>query len=323
MSDAEPRRDGRLPLLIVGGFLGAGKTTWLRHQLHEGRFGRVHLIVNEAAQTPVDNLLLERADSIDVIAGGCACCDGREHLLKSLREFCERQAAAVDLGSQTLVLETSGLADPGKIAGAIARDPILARRLFLHRTIVLVDALHACELLQSEALAWCQVEVADEIIITKAIDVPVLERSRVAATLRQISPSSQISFADFGVAADLSTDPLALPYPIIARSAQEGQIRPYRLNVSGAGGWVSLSAWLSAVLEARGDSIVRVKGVVRTPAGRLLLQSVRREVQPPEILPESKIGGGTVPDDDLIVLIGRNIDQQRLEASWRRFGLGC
>jgi G3E family GTPase len=53
------RGDGRLPLTILGGFLGAGKSTWLRHQLHEGRFARHHVLVNEAAETPVDNLCWE------------------------------------------------------------------------------------------------------------------------------------------------------------------------------------------------------------------------------------------------------------------------
>ena len=75
-TESAPRSDGRLPLVIVSGFLGAGKSTWLRHQLHEGRFGRAHVIVNEAAETPVDDLLLSNAESLEVLAGGCACCEG-------------------------------------------------------------------------------------------------------------------------------------------------------------------------------------------------------------------------------------------------------
>ncbi|MDX5349669.1 MAG: GTP-binding protein, partial [Paracoccaceae bacterium] len=77
---ADTRSDGRLPLTIVGGFLGAGKSTWLRHQLYTRRFGRVHVLVNEAAELPVDDLLLGRADRLEVLAGGCACCTGREAL---------------------------------------------------------------------------------------------------------------------------------------------------------------------------------------------------------------------------------------------------
>jgi G3E family GTPase len=76
------------------------------------------------------------------------------------------------------------------------------------------------------------------------------------------------------------------------------------------------------LLEARGESILRAKGVVRTPAGRLLLQSVRRAVEPPEILPEPDDAAGAPPDDDIIVLIGRGIDDARLQESWNRFALG-
>ena len=73
--------------------------------------------------------------------------------------------------------------------------------------------------------------------------------------------------------------------------------------------------WLSALLHARGDDIVRVKGVVRTPAGRLLLQTVRKIVQSPEILPEQ----GDQREDNMIVLIGRGYTESQLRRSLRYF----
>ena len=82
--------DGRLRLTILGGALGSGKTTWARHQLFAGAFGpRVHVLVNEAAEVPVDDQLLARADGVTVLAGGCACCDGRAALIAPLREVCD------------------------------------------------------------------------------------------------------------------------------------------------------------------------------------------------------------------------------------------
>ncbi len=67
----------RMRLTVLGGFLGSGKTTWLRHQLHKGRFRDAHVVVNEAAETPVDDALLEKSSALTVLAGGCACCVGR------------------------------------------------------------------------------------------------------------------------------------------------------------------------------------------------------------------------------------------------------
>ncbi|WP_141703072.1 GTP-binding protein, partial [Cereibacter johrii] len=107
------------------------------------------------------------------------------------------------------------------------------------------------------------------------------------------------------------------PLPPLAAAAP---IRPHRLRIGAEGGWVALSTWLSALLQARGEDVVRVKGVVRTPAGRLLLQSVRRMVQPPEILPEGTDLPGPAPEEGTLVLIGRNIDEDRLARSWNIYG---
>ncbi len=320
MGDAKARQDGLLPLVIVGGFLGAGKSTWLRHQLFVRRFGRVHVLVNEAAETPVDDLLLGRADRLEVLAGGCACCTGRDALRAALRRICDAESGPQAGSIDTIVLETSGLADPAAIVRAIMDDPVLVRRIVLSRTIVLVDGLEGANQLADEGLARAQAEAADEIVVTKAHEADNHNLSRLAATLRQLAPDAALSFADFGVEVQIATRADASPFDLGVASEAAAPIRAHRLDVEAAGGWGALSAWLSALLFARGDSIVRVKGAIRTPAGRLLLQSVRRHVQPPEILPEPEDHSQAV-DDDFIVLIGRGIDQDRLQNSWDRFVL--
>jgi len=310
---AEARLDGRLPLTIVGGFLGAGKSTWLRHQLFTRRFGRVHVLVNEAAEVPVDDLLLGRADRLEVLAGGCACCTGRPALIAALRRICDDASGAAAGVVQALVLETSGLADPAAIARAIQEDPVLVRRIVLVRTIVLVDAGAALDQLADERLARQQVESADEIVVTKAAGADPVHLSRLAATLRRLAPGAALAWAEFGVEAPQGTDPAAVPYDLPEPEGSAGPILAHRLDARAAGGWWALSAWLSALLFARGDRIVRVKGVISTPAGRLLLQSVRRHVQPPEILPDARPGQR---EEDFIVLIGRDMDEDRLQRSW-------
>ena len=314
MSDG--RSDGRLPLTIVGGFLGAGKSSWLRHQLFLRRFGRVHVLVNEAAELPVDDLLLGRADRLEVLAGGCACCTGREALVAALRRICDRASGAGAGEIEALVLETSGLADPAAIARALQDDPVLVRRIVLERTIVLVDAKGAVDQLAGEPLATRQIEAADDIVITKAAEEDGVHLSRLVATLRSLAPAAAIAFAEFGVEASHQIDPAAAPYDLPKPAEAGGPIHAYRLDAHSAGGWWALSAWLSALLFARGDSIVRVKGVISTPVGRLLLQSVRHHVQPPEILPDQQ---ATAEDKDFVVLIGRDIDEDRIQRSWDTF----
>src|SRR3984893_1507251 len=109
--------DGRMRLTILGGFLGAGKTTWLRHQLHHGLAQDALVVVNEAAEVPVDHALLGRSSRLAVLAGGCAWCTAREALLSLLRDVCDARVSADAPANKInrIVLETSGLADPGTI----------------------------------------------------------------------------------------------------------------------------------------------------------------------------------------------------------------
>ena len=319
---AETRRsDGRLPLTILGGFLGAGKTTWLRHQLKSGSFARYQLLVNEAAETPVDNLLLGDAQRVEVLAGGCACCEGRPALIAALHRICN--AASRD-GAELLdgiILETSGLADPGAIAEAISADPVLGRRLAIDRLICLVDAVHGASQLANESVFRAQIEAAGQIVVTKPRGCEQEALAPLIATLAQLNPAASITGAEQGVPVSLPEYATASSFDLPPRDGDVAAIEPFRLRVGANGGWVALSTWLSALLQARGNDIVRVKGVVRTPAGRLLLQSVQRLVQPPEILPESDGDlGGQSPEEGIIVLIGRNIDADTLAQSWRAFG---
>ena len=100
-------------LTVIGGFLGAGKSTWLRHQIRGGVFQNAVILVNEAADSPVDEILLSDASRLAILAGGCACCVGRDRLIAVLSEMCARAEAQGldDAKSDPLVLETSGLAN--------------------------------------------------------------------------------------------------------------------------------------------------------------------------------------------------------------------
>ncbi len=299
--------DGRIPLTILGGFLGAGKSSWLRHQLYVGTFSGAHVLVNEAAEMPVDHLLLVGAAGLSVLADGCACCDGAVRFVAEMRDLCDKGVASI-------VLETSGLSDPARIAACIAADGVLARRIRVIETVVVADALNAPAQLETELLWIRQIEAADRIVLTKVDVAKPDSLSRLAATMKVINPSAELSGAVLGSAANLpetgGVEPLAIFPPV----DESGPIRTLRLDVGVTAGWAAVSVWLSAILHAHGDDLVRVKGVVRTPAGRLLLQAVRGTVQPPEMLPETLARDGV--EEDVIVLIGRGFDDCRMRRNF-------
>jgi G3E family GTPase len=315
-------RDGRLGLTLLGGYLGAGKTTWARHQIHAGAFGPgLHVIVNEAAETPVDDVLLGRdGQGLTLLAGGCCCCAARQELVAALRVLCDRRSRDGGAGSlRHVLLETSGHADPAAILGAIRDDPVLVHHLRVRETVVLVDALHAPAQLVHEPLGRRQIASADRLILTKADRADAAGLARLRATLALLNPHAPLSAARLGEEHPLAPEALAealpLELPPLPEEDGRGPILPARVAIPEGLDWASFAVWLSALLHARGDDLVRVKGVVRTPGGRLLLQAVRKVVQPPELLPDRP---GEAADNQL-VFIGRGCGAEDLARSMRHF----
>ncbi|NJM81573.1 MAG: GTP-binding protein [Tabrizicola sp.] len=313
------RPDGRLRLTLLGGALGSGKTTWARHQLHLARFGRsVHVLVNEAAETPIDDQLLTGAQGVTVLAGGCACCTGRAALMASLRELCNRRSSGGALQPDRVLLETSGLADPGAIVRAIQADPVLLHHILLDEVIVAVDALHALAQLRDEPLCRRQIAAADRMILTKADVAPPAALNILRATLRQENGHAATEACAFGETLPLPPLPpeaIAVKLPDPDAADCRGPPVTASLRLPAGLDWSDTLLWLSALLHARGDEIVRVKGVLRTPAGRILLQSVCKVVQQPEILPDT----AKARADDVLVVIGRGFRGAELDRSIRRF----
>ncbi|UYV35695.1 GTP-binding protein [Rhodobacteraceae bacterium D3-12] len=305
----------RLRLTILGGYLGSGKTTWLRHQLFEGAFQGAHILVNEAAETPVDDTLLAaQADRLTMLAGGCACCAGKEEFTAALRKLCDERSRQPkqDRTNQHIVLETSGLADPAAILEAIQNDSILVHHIRVAEITVLVDALHAKEQLNREHLSRAQIESADRIILTKIDTVPDQTLAKVKATVQQLNPGAKIEAAIKGQPVELNpstTEPVSA-YDLTQFSGGAAPIRPTKIDIPTEVDWATFSVWLSALLHARGDDLVRVKGVFETPAGPLLLQAVRKSVQPPELLPPEARAR-----QNQIVFIGRGYESEDLRRS--------
>jgi G3E family GTPase len=308
--------DGRIRLTVLGGFLGSGKSTWLRHQLHDGVLEGAHIIINEIAEAAVDQVMLRGSAGLSILSGGCACCTELGRLVALLREIANRRVS--DVRVDRIVLETSGLADPAPIIGAIRDDPVLAHHVLVSEVIVTVDAVHGPGQLASEPLGRAQVQLADRLVITKVDAADMVALRAMLATLRALNPTAALCGSVHGSPVALPDFAGASPLPLAVESdaAAAQPITAVKLALDGDIDWTVFTLWLSALLHARGDDVLRVKGVVRTPAGRLLLQAVRDTVQSPEILPDDGDDGG---ETDAVVVIGRGFSLRALERSLRSF----
>ena len=313
------RRDGRIRMTILGGYLGSGKTTWLRHQLHRGHLKDALVILNEAADAAVDDTVLGEVQNVVVLAGGCACCQARSEMVRVLREICDARSGLKSSEDriQHIVLETSGLADPGPIVEAVKGDPVLVHHIVASEIIVVVDAINALDQLRRETLGRAQVEVADRLVVAKidaARDATGL--ARLLATLVRLNPGATMSAAVHGSTVSLPAYDGAEPEPLAepSQAAANSPIFATTLVLDSTIDWTVFSVWLSALLHAHGDDVLRVKGVARTPAGRLLLQSVRKVVQSPEVLPDQNDRL-----DNVMVVIGRGYRAEDLRRSLQYF----
>jgi len=216
---------------------------------------------------------------------------------------------------ERIALETSGLADPAAILQAIGAHPVLVHHIVISETVVCIDALHGLAQFRAEPLSRRQAAAADRLILTKLDEADAGETARLVATLRTLNPGARIEGAikgsPVGLESCADTEPERLPD---LDGVSPAPIFPTRLCLRDGVDWTACGVWLSALLYARGDDVMRVKGVIRTPAGRLLLQTVRKIVQSPEVLPPQEDR-----EDDTIVVIGRGYQSADLRRSLERF----
>jgi len=175
-----------VPVTILTGFLGSGKTTLLNRILQEQHGHRIAVIENEFGEEGVDNdlLLQERDEQIVEMNNGCICCTVRGDLIRILGDLRERRERG-EIGFERVVIETTGMADPGPVAQTFFIDDDIADYYLLDAVITIVDARHGEQQLDEHKEAQEQVGFADRILMSKVDLVDEPARERLTARLRR------------------------------------------------------------------------------------------------------------------------------------------
>jgi len=156
------------PVTVLTGFLGSGKTTLVDALVRDPRFADTAIVVNEWGEAPIDHALLRRASgNVVALAGGCICCRAAGDVVRALRELHFERAEGRVAAFRRVVIETTGLADPGPLLATLAGLPLLAARYALSGVVATVDAERGARTLDAHPEAVRQVAVADRVVITK------------------------------------------------------------------------------------------------------------------------------------------------------------
>lgn len=187
-----------IPATILTGFLGAGKTTLLNRILNEQHDQRIAVIVNEFGEAGIDGgLLIQEDEQIVEMNNGCICCSVRGDLLRILGDLYTRKQSG-ELNFDRVIIETTGLADPGPVAQTFFIETDVRDRYLLDGIITVVDAFHGMQQLDQHDEASEQVGFADRILLSKTDLVDETTVKKLTARLRQINPRASITPVHFG-----------------------------------------------------------------------------------------------------------------------------
>jgi G3E family GTPase len=310
-------RGARIPVTIVTGFLGAGKTTLVKHFLETPEGHGTAVLVNEFGQEGIDDVLLRNStEKTTLLGNGCLCCNFRSDLQNALhRMVVDRERGVVPPFSR-VVIETSGLADPSPILTTFATDRALGGEFFVEAVITVIAAGSGLKTIGKYAEARRQVMLADRIVISKAdiADEDAVETT--TARLRELNPRARIIAADYG-----RLDPAWLTE---AASARDGaifmaedvevehtdRVRSFTITEDAPFAWEPFARAMETLIALRGADLLRVKGFLNVTGckGPVVVQFVQHIAHPPTEL-------AAWPDADRksrIVFITRDIGEREV-----------
>lgn len=295
----------RIPLTIVSGFLGSGKTTLLRRFLESPESIGTGVVINEFGEVGLDHrLLVHAAEQLERVDGGCLCCARRSDIARSLQELVRRTRAPGARPLGRIVLETTGLADPAPIIAEIGRDAWMQANIELVGVICVLDAVHALANLDHFQEARRQIAMADVVLVSKTDLSDAQPMDELTSALRGIAPdvlTLDTHTPEFDIAWLIGTHQRVRPgerlYPgstspvhsIGSNQRWSSFVLPIPFSID----WAAFTLWLSALLHAHGERIVRVKGILRTStsAAPVVIHGVQHVMHPPTHLSPAQDDG--------------------------------
>ena len=331
-----------LPIFVVTGYLGSGKTTLINKMLKHSSLRDAAVLVNEFGEVGIDHMLVQEMDENTVLLqSGCICCTIRSDLKDSIIELNSKRESGKIPPYKRLILETTGLADPSPILFTLNSDTVIKHHYRLGAVIATVDSVNAATQMRRHKEPLKQVLVADRVVITKH---DLVKKEKVVALrekLRKLNPTADIIEALHG---DIDINRLLradiyekkskqretkrwLPVPEDDSNDDEHHshdinrhgktISSFTISYERSLDWTAFGIWLTMLLNSHGENVLRVKGILNVKGvdAPVIINGVQHVVHPPIHL-------NSWPNNDRrshIVFIVDNMDRELIERSLSAF----
>jgi len=317
-----------LPVHVVTGFLGSGKTTLLGALVRQPGFADTAVVVNELGEIGLDHVLVAPGSEDDVVLldSGCLCCALGNSLQETLESLYYRRVRSELPAFARVVVETTGVADPGPIAATLGLDSAIARHYRLGSIVTVVDAVHARDQLERFPEARRQVAMADRLVVTKQ-DLAGPDTTALEAALRALNPhAARVAAVHGAVGAESVLVDMLQPRALERLGSDHGGdfehhehhgddahhdhlaergIASIAIRLSQPLDWPRYAEWVQWLQRTLGERLLRMKGAVRMSDGSVqALHAVMRLFSAPVPLPELPAALG----DGVIVLITHDVD---------------
>ena len=317
--------DRRIPVTLLTGFLGSGKTTLLRGLLRHPEFTDAAVLINEFGEAGLDHLLVDALDAEPILlSNGCICCTIRGDVSRAIRNLYNRRQVGTLPPFRRLLIETTGVADPGPIVATILSDLVIRHHFRIGLVVTTVDAQQGrAALLQREVMRR-QAAAADLVVITKTDLAARGETECLRSVLTALNQTARLFEGPMG-----SLDPglVALDgegagsHWLNAASAppdlSHGRARSIVLTTEEPIRWSAFGLWFSLLAHRHGDRLLRMKGLLAVEGSHtpVAVHAVGAVVYPPEHISVWPDGTRT----SRLVLIVEDLDLAVVERSFKTY----